>query len=305
MTAAAGRGREGDLELLPDDTVSEALARMSRALVEHGIAEEASARYDARFLLQGILGVDGAALLTAPQHRLGDKAPAITAAMQRRLLRHEPISRILGVREFYGREFAVTPDVLDPRPDTEALVDLALDYCASVGLKTRAARIADIGTGSGILIATLLAELPLATGVATDVSAAALAVAERNAARLGIADRCDFVLTRGLDDCEGIFDLIVSNPPYIASGDIETLDAEVRDFDPPVALDGGLDGLDIYREFARGLRPRLEHGRLMLEFGFDQRIDIEGIFSGSGWRASAWKRDLGGHFRAVALEIHP
>ncbi|MBA2126418.1 peptide chain release factor N(5)-glutamine methyltransferase [Hyphomicrobium methylovorum] len=304
MTGPTGAGRAEGLSFSPDDSVSTALSKMSRALVDAGIEDAASAQRDARFLLQGVLGVDGASLLTAPERPLGGKASALVDAAHRRL-RHEPISRILGSREFYGREFVVTPDVLDPRPDTEAVVDLAMAFCAEAGFIERPVRIADIGTGSGILIGTLLAELPLATGIATDVSAPALAVAERNAERLGVSDRCTFVLTSGLDGRDETFDLIVSNPPYIPSGDIATLGAEVRDFDPVVALDGGRDGLNIYREFARGLVPRLRQGCLIVEFGSGQDADIERIFSECGWRVKTWKRDLGGHIRAVALEIHP
>lgn len=175
---------------------------MTRAFAAQGIE---SAQRDARVLLQGVLGIDGAALLTKPEQLLGDAAERIGDAVRRRLA-HEPVSRILGVREFYGREFIVTPDVLDPRPDTETVVDLALEIVRSNGLESEALRIADIGTGSGILIATLLAELPNARGVATDVSVAALAVAQRNAKLLSVAERASFVATHGLGGCAGPFD---------------------------------------------------------------------------------------------------
>jgi release factor glutamine methyltransferase len=284
-----------------EQTVDAALKRMTRAFADAGLD---CAQRDARFLLQGILGIDGAVLLTQPQRQLGALADRVGDAVRRRLA-HEPISRILGMREFYGRDFIVTPDVLDPRPDTEAVVELALEIVKSTGLEGKALEIADIGTGSGILIATLLAELSGARGVATDISPAALAVAKRNVDLLGVGDRTTFVATRGLDGCAGPFDLIVSNPPYIATNDIKGLDPEVRGYDPLLALDGGPDGLSVYREFARDLTKQQPSARLVVEFCADQATDVQKIFHEAGWHVLARKTDLGGHVRAVALEIHP
>jgi release factor glutamine methyltransferase len=273
---------------------------MTRAFAEAGLD---SAARDARILLQGLLGIDGTALLTKPERPIGNAAERIADAVRRRLA-HEPVSRILGVRSFYGREFIVKPDVLDPRPDTEAVVELALDVIKAAGLDDKALRIADIGTGSGILIVTLLAELPLASGVATDVSPAALDVAKRNAEHLGVAGRASFVATRGLDGCSEGFDLIVSNPPYIPTGEISGLEPEVRSYDPVLALDGGLDGLNVYREIAKQAAESGISTRLVVEIGAGQAIDVEAIFRASGWHLVATKRDLGGHVRAVALERH-
>lgn len=284
-----------------DQTVGDALTEMTRAFAAQGID---SAPRAARFLLQGLLGIDGTVLMTRPELPLGDAAERVRDAMRRRLA-HEPVSRILGVREFYGREFLVTPDVLDPRPDTETVVDLALDIVRANGLQYEALQIADIGTGSGILIATLLAELPNARGVATDVSTAALAVAQRNAERLGVAGRASFVATHGLDGCTVPFDLVVSNPPYIATGDIPGLEREVRDYDPHLALDGGADGLGVYREIAKIARNPARPMRLVLEIGAGQVSDVKDIFSLEGWLALEQKKDLGGHVRAVAVERHP
>jgi release factor glutamine methyltransferase len=160
-----------------EETVRVALARMAQVFAAAGID---SASRDARFLLQSLLGLDGAALLSGSERRLGDAAPHVVDAVRRRLA-HEPVSRIIGTREFYGRTFAITADVLDPRPETETVVDLALDIVRSAGPADRALSIADIGTGSGILIVTLLSELPNARGIATYVSEAALAVARQNA----------------------------------------------------------------------------------------------------------------------------
>ena len=284
-----------------DQTVGDALAKMTRAFAAEGIE---SAPRDARILLQGLLGIDGTALLTRPEQLLGDAAERVGDAMRRRLA-HEPVSRILGVREFYGREFIVTPDVLDPRPDTETVVDVALEIVRANGLQSEALQIADIGTGSGILIATLLMELPHAHGVATDVSGAALAVAQKNAECLGVASRTSFIETRGLDGCAGPFDLIVSNPPYIAAGDILGLEPDVRDYDPQLALDGGADGLDVYREIAEIARNPQRTMRLVLEIGAGQASDVTDIFISAGWRPLKQRKDLGGHVRVVVMEIHP
>ncbi len=273
---------------------------MTRLFAEEDIED---APRDARFLLQGILGIDGAQLLSGSARSLGDVAERVSDAVRRRVA-HEPVSRILGRREFYGREFIVTPDVLDPRPDTEAVIDLALDVIKSSELSGRALSIADIGTGSGILIATILAELPAAKGIATDISPAALDVARRNAERLGVANRISFVATSGLDGCSGPFDLLISNPPYIVKNEIAGLEPEVRDFDPLVALDGGADGLDIYREIARNageLQPPL---RIVLEVGWTQADAVEDLFVAVGASPLGRRMDLGGHIRAVALEIH-
>jgi release factor glutamine methyltransferase len=292
--------RRGPPTFERDQTAGAALVQMTRAFAEAGLD---SAPRDARALLQGLLGIDGTALLTKPEQRLGNVAERIDDAVRRRLAR-EPVSRILGVRAFYGREFIVTPDVLDPRPDTETVVELTLEIIKSAGLDDKALRIADIGTGSGILIVTLLAELPRASGVATDVSAAALDVAKRNAERLGVASRATFVATRGLDGCGGPFDLIVSNPPYIPKAEIPGLEPEVRAYDPMLALDGGADGLNIYREIAKEAADGEISKRLIVEIGAGQAIDVEHIFGASKWRLAATKSDLGGHVRAVALERH-
>lgn len=284
-----------------DQTVGEALAQMTRVFAAAGIN---SAPRDARVLLQGLLGIDGTAILTRPEQPLGEQASSVRDAVRRRLL-HEPVSRILGAREFYGREFIVTPDVLDPRPDTETVIELALEIVRANGLQSEALQIADIGTGSGILIATLLLELPNARGVATDVSTAALAVAQRNAERLGVAARSSFIATHGLNGCARPFDLIVSNPPYIPADDIPRLEPEVRDYDPALALDGGADGLDVYREIAKVAPNPLRPMRIVLEVGAGQASDVTDIFRSSGWQSLGQKKDLGGHERAVAMEIHP
>jgi release factor glutamine methyltransferase len=210
--------------------------------------------------------------------------------------RREPVSRILGEREFYGRPFRVTAATLDPRPDTETLVDAAL------ALMPDHARILDLGTGTGAIAVTLLAERPGSSGVATDLSAAALDVARENARRAGVAGRLALLAGNWFEPVSGVFDIIVSNPPYIPLGDIEGLSPDVRNFDPLEALVGGRDGLDPYREIALRAGSHLAPGgHVLVEIGAGQAGNVETIFAAAGWGAPARHRDLGGHVRCLAF----
>ena len=274
------------------------------AATRHRLAEQFraagidSADVDARLLLAHALGLDRAALTMDGERALrADEAKAIDALAARRL-RREPVSRILGSKEFWTLQFMVTPEVLVPRPETETVVEAALD--ALLPLKLEKLRILDIGTGSGALLLALLSELPNASGIGTDISAAALDVARANAQRNALAARCSFVVSDIAAGVEGAFDLIVSNPPYVASGDIATLAPEVRDYDPPLALDGGADGLDGYRAIARHVRPLLAPaGRLIVELGAGQERAVHALFTNAGLNVAAAKGDLAGIPRAL------
>jgi release factor glutamine methyltransferase len=282
------------------DSVRHALNVMTAAFDAAGIENAAT---DARFLLQGILGLDATVLIRDPDHVIGERAHALQAAAGRRL-RHEPVSRILGVKHFYGRPFIVTPDVLDPRPDTECLVDLVLDILRAEDRLPDALTIADIGTGSGAIIVTLLCELSKARGIATDISAAALEVARENATRLGVLDRLTLVEANVLAGVNDQIDVIVSNPPYICSAEIAGLDFDVRDYDPHLALDGGSDGLTFYREIANEISAFKAPCWIVLEVGAGQADDVEELFIKAGCSAHQRRADLGGHIRAVALQHH-
>jgi release factor glutamine methyltransferase len=226
----------------------------------------------------------------------------LDAAIQRRLNR-EPVARITGFREFYGRQFLVDPYVLDPRPDTETLIEAALALVERQGLADSPLRLLDLGTGTGCILLTLLAELPRAEGVGTDVSAPALASAAANAKRLGVAARASFVLADWLDAVGGRFDLILANPPYLATGEIEHLADDVAMYDPRLALDGGADGLDAYRRIAARAGDVLtEQGRLLVEIGATQADAVAGILCGAGLKldqAEGPRLDLAGRPRAV------
>lgn len=208
---------------------------------------------DARLLVRGATGASEIEMIREPGAFISPEEEALLGAYEHRRLAGEPVSRILGRREFWGLDFAVTPAVLDPRADSETLVAAALDLLRGV----EAPRILDLGTGSGCLLLALLAERPDALGVGVDISAAALDVARANAVALGLAARAGFVAADWTAGVDGVFDLVVSNPPYIVSAGIAALDAGVRDHDPRLALDGGADGLDAYRALARALPPVL------------------------------------------------
>ena len=184
--------------------------------------------------------------------------------------------------------------MLVPRPDTETVVEAALDHVVRNGLRMERLRILDIGTGSGALLLALLNELPNALGTATDISTAALDVARRNAARHKLSDRCTFVACNVAAALPGPFDLIVSNPPYIARGDIATLAPEVRDYDPAIALDGGSDGLDFYRAIAGDARRLLAPGgRLIVELGIGQEPAVRALFTKAGLTVGAAAQRFG------------
>ena len=198
----------------------------------------------------------------------------------------------------------MSPATLDPRPDTETVIEPALDIVTRAGWRERPIRILDIGTGSGCLLLTLLAELPLATGVGTDIAASALEVAALNAASLGLAARISFALADMLDGIDGPFDLVISNPPYIPSADIAGLSAEVRRYDPGGALDGGEDGLDFYRRIIAGV-PRVGAGCVIFEVGAGQADDValllEQAFVKTRQAQLSRHADLGGHTQRLCV----
>jgi release factor glutamine methyltransferase len=263
-----------------------------------------SPELDARILIGHALELDHAALISRGGRPLDrPEADKVTAAATRRLA-GEPVSRILGTREFWGKPLIVTPAVLDPRPDTETIVELALELIDRGGPRTRPLRIADLGVGSGAILLALLSELPNARGTGADIARDALDIASRNAQALGLGARTDFVESDFGAALHGPFDLVVSNPPYIASRDIAALAREVREHDPLCALDGGPDGLAAYRAIAAGV-PRLlaPAGLLAVEIGAGQQADVEHLFTAAGLEIAAVRHDLSGIPRAIAAGV--
>ncbi len=256
---------------------------------------------DARLLIGSALDLDHTGLATQAARKITDEEAMIIDRSAQRRIAHEPVARILGHKEFWGLDLRLSEATLVPRPDTETVVEAALDVLRSNPQATRAPRIADIGTGSGAILLALLSELPQATGIGTDISAAALATAEMNAQQLGLANRASFVQCNYAAGLSGPFDLVVSNPPYIRSTDIAMLDPDVRDHDPHLALDGGADGLTAYRTIvpqAAGLLAG--HGFLIFEVGHDQSTPVSEIVRAAGLTVSSAPRaDLGGVHRVV------
>ncbi len=284
-------------------TLGEAVRAAQQTLRAAGVED---AGRDARLLAAAAIGLATQEILVRPERPLATEAQERLNAMIARRIAREPVSRILGEREFYGRRFALAPATLDPRPDSETLIEAALTIADREGWRRRPIRILDVGTGTGCLLLTLLAELPSASGLGTDISEPALAVAEENAGALGLEDRASFARHDALAGIGGRFDLIVSNPPYIRSGDISGLSPEVRQYDPTAALDGGADGLDVYRKIAAGLETVLD-GWIILEVGMGQADDValvlQQAFVKTRHAQVCRYADLGGHTRCVALRL--
>ena len=264
-----------------------------------------SPELDARILVGHALGLDHAALAAAGARIVVPAAAAEIAALAQRRLAREPVARILGSKEFWSLQLRVDAATLVPRPETETVVDAALAAIDVGDPRSRVLRIADLGTGSGALLLALLAELPNAFGVGTDTSLRALLVARDNAQRLGSRRAaflaCDMAAALGEP-----FDLIVSNPPYIASRDIASLGPEVRDFDPRAALDGGPDGLDCYRAIAAATPALLTLGGVVVvELGAGQAQAVAALFLAAGLAPSPPHTDLSGVPRALVARRAP
>jgi release factor glutamine methyltransferase len=241
-----------------------------------------SPELDARILVGRALCLDHAELAAAESRRLNVEEMNAVAMLARRRLAREPIARILGCKEFWSLPLRVDATTLVPRPETETIVEAALEAVDARGPRTRPLRIADLGTGCGAILLALLSELPNAFGVGTDTSTAALSVARDNARRLGLA-RAQFVACNMAAALRAPFDIIVSNPPYIASADIVALAPEVRDFEPRRALDGGPDGLDFYRAIAAAAPALLPAGGVVIvELAADQAPNVAALFAGAG-----------------------
>jgi release factor glutamine methyltransferase len=282
------------------ERVAALLTRATRALAAAGVETPG---LDARRLLQAAAGMTAAQLIAAPDAPLAVAAQRSFAEMLRRRAAREPVSRILGEREFYGRTFSITPAVLDPRPDSETLIEAALELVDETGGRKRPLRILDVGTGSGCLIVTLLAECPRATGVGVDINAEALKVAAENARRHGVLKRMYGGLSDGLDDIDGRYDLLVCNPPYIPTGEIAGLSPEVREHDPRLALDGGADGLEVFRKVIPGLARLVPGGWALFEVGAGQADAVAQLLRNSIPGTPRYWPDLTGRIRCVAMEI--
>jgi len=283
----------------PDITLQNRFQVLRNQFTKNGIE---SSDLDARLLIQAATGLDHAGVILNPNQLLTPQQCQTLDEMAQRRLNNEPVSRILGTKEFYGREFLLSKAVLDPRPDTETLIDLAL----SITTKFQQLDILDIGTGSGAIAITLLCERPNSQAIATDISLEAIKIAKKNATRHGLNNRLQFIQTSWCENIERRFDLIVSNPPYIAKPEFKQLAPEVKNHDPHLALDGGADGLEAYRQIAKLAYSRLKpDGAIMLEIGHLQGPAVTNIFLKHGFshhaKLKAISKDLAGNDRVVTL----
>lgn len=227
---------------------------------------------------------------------------ALQAAVARRLT-GEPVHRILGFREFYGLKLQLSTDTLEPRPDTEILVDAVLPFVKRRLAAFGRCDILDLGTGTGAIALALLHEAPGSTAVGVDCAVEALATAQKNAVANGLGERFSTLQSDWFASVSGKFDAIVSNPPYIETGMIAGLSREVRDFDPPAALDGGADGLAAYRKIAATADKHLaQNGLIAVEIGYDQRKAVLAIFEQEGLLEFSSHRDLGGNDRVILFQ---
>lgn len=282
-------------------TLSALLAQTRKRFLDAGLTDPST---DARLLIGGLLDIAPTALVTDPSRPISeDEARRVDQAVRRRLMR-EPVHRILGRREFFGLELLLSSETLEPRPDTEILVDHVLPHLERIAALGNRPRFIDFGTGTGAIALALLSQCPDAEAVAVDISEDALKTAERNARQLGLGDRFQPLLSDWAEKVEGTFDAIVSNPPYIPSRVIEDLDPEVRLHDPTRALDGGEDGLDAYRILARQTGPLLRpNGIVALEIGYDQKIPVTALFEQAGFQLEAAARDYGGNDRVLVFSM--
>jgi release factor glutamine methyltransferase len=280
-------------------SIAEAVLQGANKLRKAGVPE---ARREAGSLLAFVLERDRSFILGHADDAISPAQLEVFHEYVGQRADRKPLQYITGRQEFYGLEFEVTPDVLIPRPETELLIDTTLKLVE----QDRSIFICDLGTGSGCIAVTLLHKLPQARAVAVDLSPAALEVAQRNATRHAVSDRVEFVLSNcfeALDPHRGAFDLIVSNPPYVADGALDGLQREVRDFEPRIALEAGADGLSIIRHLVTGAEAFLKPGgHLLFEIGYDQHEAVDQLIDRRVWKLLDIHQDLQGIPRTVALE---
>lgn len=280
-------------------TVGALLAALRRAFSDRGIE---TAGFDARLLVGGILGLDATAVLTGTDRVVSDdQAAAVRAAMGERLA-GRPVHRILGAREFHGLDLRLSPETLEPRPDTETLVEVALAAVAACVAAKGECRVLDLGIGTGAVGLAIIAACGEATCLGVDIAPGAVATATENAVRLGLSGRYQAQVGDWFEGISGQFDVIVSNPPYIRSRDIHGLADEVRLHDPLAALDGGPDGLDAYRAIASGAQARLRAGgAVFVEIGIGQTDDVSRLFAASGLARTGVFKDIASMERVIGF----
>ncbi|MEH6545704.1 MAG: peptide chain release factor N(5)-glutamine methyltransferase [Sneathiella sp.] len=276
-------------------TLQKAVSEAALILSEAGID---GARRDASLLLANILDADTSIFHLEPERVLTDAHYVMFQHAVERRASREPISHILGHREFWSLDFLVGPQVLDPRPDSETLIETALSAQKSGQEITS---ILDLGTGSGCLLLSLLSEVETARGLGVDQSLAAIEIAEQNAKRLSLDDRATFLQGNWCDGLEDKFDLVISNPPYIPIDDIENLQPEVKNFEPLAALVGGADGFDCYREIISAVKPIMKpYGMIIFEVGAGQAQEVSELLKKADFSKVSRHKDLASIERCVS-----
>lgn len=280
-------------------TIAEAIAKGAESL---GAASIPSPERESSLLLRHVLECDAAFLYAHPDDRLGAMESILFKAVIKRRSAHEPYQYIVGRQEFFGLDFEVTPDVLIPRPETEILVEDVIREFSD----RDAFRFCDIGVGSGCIAISVLANLPQANAVGVDISDAALSIAARNAERHGVTGRLKLERSNLFEAFTGgVFDVIVSNPPYVPESELESLQQEVKSFEPRLALSGGTDGLDIVRKLVQEAPNHLRtSGILFMEIGWDQSARVKDLFDLTIWESVDFMPDLQGIPRIVKARLY-
>lgn len=286
----------------PERVLDDLLREMRAGFAAAGIEDVA---LEARLLAGGLLGLSTAELISRGRSPLSEQDILTLRIAAARRMAGEPIFRILGKRDFYGLTLSLSKATLEPRPDTEAVVDAVLPQLHRLATQGGRPRVLDLGTGTGAICLALLHECPGATGIGVDISADALETAAANAEMNGLGDRFSILESDWFSAVDGCFDLIVSNPPYIPSGDIAGLDREVREHDPRAALDGGDDGLDPYRIIAnQAMRHLAPDGIVAVEFGWNQLSAVRSIFEQADFVMMQAIRDYGGRDRGMIFSAN-
>jgi len=283
----------------PGEALDALLRRTRASLASAGIADAAP---DARLIVEYATSTGRMDLIRDPGRMVPPVEALAVEKMLARRLAGEPVHRILGRREFYGLTLMLSPDTLEPRPDTETLVDLVLPRLRVIAAECGHCRILDLGTGTGAIALALLSQIPRAHAVAADIAPGALATARRNAEANGLSDRFETVQSDWFDTISGRYDAILSNPPYITDDEYAELPPEVKDHDPARALLAGADGLDAYRVIAAGAAQHLESGGFVgLEIGANQQAGVTAVFEAAGFGRLETAKDLGGRDRALVF----
>jgi release factor glutamine methyltransferase len=258
---------------------------------------------EARLIVEHFTGTTRSEAMTAPERRVDSASREAALAALARRVAGEPVHRILGHREFYGLDLSLSPETLEPRPDTETLVEAMLPFIRECTARKGECRVLDLGTGTGAIALAILSQVEQALATGVDISESALETAAGNAARHGLADRFAPLRSDWFENIFGRFDAIVSNPPYIRTKHIDSLQADVRNFDPHRALDGGEDGLEAYRRISEGASRCLAvGGTIGVEIGYDQKDAVTAIFHRAGYRLTNDVRDLAGNDRVLMFQ---